>query len=262
MLAQVRALAASGIRTRRSLLFLATMGEEGHSDLHGARHFFRSALGRSARVFITIDHAEPGTIVHRGVGSRRYAVEFRGAGGHLWAHFSRYNPVFALSAASERPARLRPLSPPRTTYNLGVVAAEGSVNAIPAVSLQADLRSESEAALAQLDEAFQEAVRHGHEREVSHRPEGAQSLRCERIGERPTGASAADAPLVRSACVALSAEGLHPQRTGASTDANGRGGAGFRGELGRALRQPAQHTGVVCTAGSGAVAAAVDLRHC
>lgn len=175
LLALAGAIEAGEIRLRRPLVFLATVGEEGRGDLRGARHFFATEQGRAAAAFVTIDHAEPAMIVHRGVGSRRYAVEFRGAGGHSWAHMGRYNPAFALGAAAERLGGLRLPEEPRTTYNLGVVSAPGSVNAIPAsASLQADLRSESAEALAELDAAFLEAVRRGHEAEAARRPEGAR----------------------------------------------------------------------------------------
>ena len=221
LLALARALEAAAVRTRRPLLFLATVGEEGRGDLRGARHFFASEAGRRAAAFITIDHSEPAMVVHRGVGSLRYDVEFRGPGGHSWAHFGRYNPAFALGAAAAALAQLRPPANPRTTYSIGVLSAPGSVNAIPAAaSLQADLRSESAAELARLDAAFQQAIQHGHEQEAGRRPEGARAPRIERIGERPAGFTAADAPLVRGARAALKAEGFSPRLSGASTDAN------------------------------------------
>ena len=227
LLALARALAAAEIVLRRPLLFLATVGEEGRGDLRGARHFFGSERGRAAAAFITIDHAEPAMIVRRGVGSRRYAVEFRGAGGHSWAHAGRYNPVFALSAAVERLARLPMSAEPRATYNIGVVSAPGSVNAIPAsASLQADLRSESAEALEELDAAFQKAMRGGHEAEAARRPEGAQPPVVEQIGERPAGQIDDQSPLLLSAVAALEAEGLTPRLSGASTDANAAYAAG------------------------------------
>ena len=227
LLALAGAIEAGEIRLRRPLVFLATVGEEGRGDLRGARHFFATERGRSAAAFVTIDHAEPAMIVHRGVGSRRYAVEFRGAGGHSWAHMGRYNPVFALGAAAERLGGLRLPEEPRTTYNLGVVSAPGSVNAIPAsASLQADLRSESAKALAELDAAFLDAVRHGHEAEAARRPEGARPPVVEPIGERPAGRIEADAPLARSAIAALRAEDLTPCLSAASTDANAAYAAG------------------------------------
>ena len=160
-------------------------------------------------------------VVHRGVGSRRYGVEFRGPGGHSWAHFGRYNPVFALSAATDALAQRRLPSDPRTTYNIGVIRAGGSVNAIPAsATMQADLRSEASTELATLDAAFHQAIQRGHERELLRRPDGAQAPIIERIGDRPAGFIPADAPLVRSARAALEAEGFATHLTSASTDAN------------------------------------------
>ena len=203
------------------VLYLATVGEEGRGDLRGARHFFESELGRSARAFITIDHSDPAAIVNSGIGSRRYNVQYRSSGGHSWAHFGRYNPAFALAAAADRLADIRLPRSPRTTYNVGVVQGGETVNAIPEVAqMDIDLRSESPGQLDQLDRDLQEIIRYGHHREHQRRSKGAQQPLVTKIGDRPAGVTPVESELVQAAKRSLEAEELLPHLIAASTDAN------------------------------------------
>ncbi len=221
LLALARTLSAAGIETERELIFLTTVGEEGRGDLRGARAYFDTSEGRRAAAFITIDHSDASVIVHRGIGSRRYLVEWRGGGGHSWGHFGRYSPIFAMAAASERLAQLRTPNQPRTTYNIGVVRGGESVNAIPeSAAVEVDLRSEDPAQLERLEEHFRDAVAWGHQRELERRPTAALEPRLTKIGDRPAGTTPIDSTLVRSAQAALRTEDLTPRLIGSSTDAN------------------------------------------
>ena len=219
MLAIARLLA--GTPASRQVMYAATVGEEGRGDLRGARHFFESAVGSAARAFITIDHSDPAAVVNSGIGSRRYNVKYRSSGGHSWAHFGRYNPAFALSAAADRLADIRTPRSPRTTYNVGVVQGGETVNAIPELAqMDIDLRSASARQLDRLDADIQQIIRHGHQRERRRRSEGALEPLVTQIGDRPAGVTPADSPLVLAACRALEAEGWTPRLIAASTDAN------------------------------------------
>ncbi|MDE2893313.1 MAG: M20/M25/M40 family metallo-hydrolase [Chloroflexota bacterium] len=212
------------------LLFLATVGEEGRGDLRGARHFFDSDLGRTARAFVTIDHSDPAAIVHRGIGSRRYNVQYRSSGGHSWAHFGRYNPAFALAAAADRLGDIRTPRSPRTTYNVGVVQGGETVNAIPEFAqMDVDLRSESDAQLEQLDIELHEIIRFGHQKELRRRSNGAMEPLVTQIGDRPAGVTPIESDLVQAAIRALEAEMLEARLIAASTDANAAIAAGIPG---------------------------------
>ena len=203
------------------VIYVATVGEEGRGDLRGARHFFESDLGRSARAFITIDHSDPAAIVNSGIGSRRYNVQYRSGGGHSWAHFGRYNPAFALAAAADRLADIRVPRSPRTSYNVGVVQGGETVNAIPELAqMDIDLRSESPGQLDRLDEDVREIIERGHKRELGRRSGGALDPIVTRIGERPAGVTPADSALVLAGRRAQEAEELKPRLIAASTDAN------------------------------------------
>ena len=222
-LAAVLAIARTvqGTETARQLLILASVGEEGLGDLRGARHFFQSELGRSARGFITIDHSDSAVVINGGIGSRRLRVTYRGPGGHSWGHFGRYSPAFALAGAIERLAELRVPRDPRTTYNVGVVSGGETVNAIPeSAAMDIDLRSESPEQLGSLAEQTQEFVAAAHRREIQRRPHGALEPTIEQIGDRPAGLTPADSELVIAARAAIAEEGLSPRLRSASTDAN------------------------------------------
>ena len=219
MLAIARVLRASSAADQVS--YLATVGEEGRGDLRGARHFFESPQGRSARAFITIDHSDPAAIVNSGIGSRRYNVQYRSSGGHSWAHFGRYNPAFALAAAADRLADIRLPRNPRTTYNVGVVQGGETVNAIPEVAqMDIDLRSESPSQLDQLDQDAREIIRYGHQREQQRRSNGALDPSVTNIGDRPAGLTPVESELVQATQRSLEAEALQPRLIAASTDAN------------------------------------------
>ena len=219
MLVVARVLRASSASDQVS--YVATVGEEGRGDLRGARHFFESPQGRSARAFITIDHSDPAAIVNSGIGSRRYNVQYRSSGGHSWAHFGRYNPAFALAAAADRLADIRLPRNPRTTYNVGVVQGGETVNAIPEVAqMDIDLRSESPSQLDQLDQDVQEIIRYGHQREQQRRSNGALDPSVTNIGDRPAGLTPVESELVQATQRSLEAEALQPRLIAASTDAN------------------------------------------
>lgn len=207
-------------QTDRDVLFVATVGEEGRGDLRGARHLFAQPRGRELHAFITLDHPEPDAIVHRGVASRRYLVEFSGPGGHSWGHAERYNPALTLAAAAQRIGELPTTDRPRTTCNVGVLSAGESVNAIPErASMQIDLRSESMEALDSLDNAVREAIQLSDAKAVAAHGDVA-ACRVEKIGDRPGGETTVESEIVRAARRALAAEGFKPRLTASSTDAN------------------------------------------
>jgi acetylornithine deacetylase/succinyl-diaminopimelate desuccinylase-like protein len=159
MIGVSRAFAQADPITEHDVLFVATVGEEGRGDLKGARHFFRGREGRALRAFVTLDHPQPDVIVHRGIASRRYLIEFSGPGGHSWGHAGRYNPALTLADAAGRIGAIATPDRPRTVCNIGVMSAGESVNAIPErASMQVDLRSEDPGALDALDAAVQRAI--------------------------------------------------------------------------------------------------------
>jgi acetylornithine deacetylase/succinyl-diaminopimelate desuccinylase-like protein len=243
LLAYVRALDAAGIRTKRDILFVGDVGEEGPGDLRGVRALFAGRYKGRIAAFFAMDGLDPARIVNTAVGSRRYRVTFRGPGGHSYGAFGLVNPMAAMATTVVEMNRIATPPSPRTTYATSVVGGGTSVNAIPeAVWLEVDMRSESAAELARLHARFLEIVKAAVAAENAARSTREGEVRAEvrPIGDRPAGATAEDAVIVRVAQAAAAAAGYAPVLASGSTDANlpislgipavtiGAGGAGGR----------------------------------
>jgi len=224
LLAFIRALDAAGIRTRRDILFVGDVGEEGLGDLRGMRHLFTKGRYRDRiEAFITVDSTDMDKLMTIGVGSKRYRVAFRGPGGHSFQAFGLVNPAFAMSRAIVELGKIQVPQTPRTTFCASIVRGGTSINAIPAeVSVDIDLRSESAADLARLDETFRAIVAAAVEDENTTRStsEGRIAAEITTIGDRPAGATPSDADIVRYAAAAIAAQGIAVEEEVSSTDAN------------------------------------------
>ncbi|MCU0984506.1 MAG: M20/M25/M40 family metallo-hydrolase [Acetobacteraceae bacterium] len=223
-LALLRAMDEAGIRTRRDILFLGDVGEEGAGDLRGVRHFFAENRHRArVRAFLTVDDADVTRISNRGIGSRRWKATFRGPGGHSFSAFGLVNPVYAMAEAARAIGAL-PVPPgTHTTHCVSIVSAGTSINAIPdAATLQIDLRSGSAEALAALEAEVMAILARAAAAENAARAttSGAIVLETQRIGDRPAGLTAADDPVALAAAASVAAEGYAPRFEPASTDAN------------------------------------------
>jgi acetylornithine deacetylase/succinyl-diaminopimelate desuccinylase-like protein len=225
VLAVLRALNAAEIRTRGDLLLVGTVGEEGLGDLRGVKHLFRTD-GPRIDAFISVDGTSPDRITHQALGSYRYRITFQGPGGHSWGAFGLANPAHALGRAvrhfDERAAPYAATAAARTSYSVGRIGGGTSVNSIPFEAwMEVDMRSESPAALDEIDAILLGAVTDGLAEENAARLRG-DSLRVEveRIGTRPSGSIAEDSPLVQRAVAATRALGRLPSLGRSSTDSN------------------------------------------
>jgi acetylornithine deacetylase/succinyl-diaminopimelate desuccinylase-like protein len=207
-----------------SILFVGTVGEEGEGNLRGVRHLFTK--GRWAKhidSFLSFDGPGLDRITNRALGSRRYRVEVTGPGGHSWGDFGLPNPVHALGRAISRLAAYPAPKEPRTTFNVGRVEGGRSVNAIPSeASMEVDLRSAAEAELQRLDAFFRRAMKDAVDEESATRRAGDPllKLKLDLIGERPTGETPVESPLVEIAVEATKALGVEPRLDQSSTDSN------------------------------------------
>lgn len=222
MLAIARMIDGITLRTRRPIVFVASVGEEGGGDLRGTKHLFAN-FERTPACCIALDGAGDDRIVHRALGARRFRVTYRGAGGHSWAAFGVPNPVHAAGAAAARLAALPLPRRPRTTLSVCRIGGGISVNAIPEEAwLEVDLRSSAEDALAGCVADIRAAVHAAAREENVRRAPGTEPLTHEvaMIGDRPCGSTPEHHPLVRVACAITRAIGRTPELVTASTDAN------------------------------------------
>ena len=224
LFAIAQAVQAERIPIEGSILFVATVGEEGEGNLRGVRHLFTK--GRWARhidAFLSFDGPGLERITNRALGSRRYRVAVTGPGGHSWGDFGLPNPVHAIGRAISRLAGYPAPKDPRTTFNVGRVEGGESVNAIPShATMEVDLRSAAESELQRLDAFFRRAMRDAVDEESAKRRAGDPllKLKLDLIGERPTGETPADSPLVELAIEATKLLGVQPRLDQSSTDSN------------------------------------------
>jgi acetylornithine deacetylase/succinyl-diaminopimelate desuccinylase-like protein len=211
----------------RAIEFVATTGEEGAGDLRGAKFYFRN----SSRPFavIALDGAGDERIVNTALGSRRFRILYRGPGGHSWSAFGVPNPVHAAARAGTALASVRLRGAARSSLTVSRIGGGISINAIAEEAwLEVDARSTDDATLAQLEREIRAIAAASAVEENDRRAAGTPAMThtVERVGDRPCGRTAEDAPLVVAALEATRLVGRAPVLVTASTDANAAIGAG------------------------------------
>ena len=224
LVALARAFQTEKIRTEGSILFVGTVGEEGEGNLRGVRYLMtRGRWASKVDAFVSFDGPGVDRITNRALGSRRYRVEITGAGGHSWGDFGMPNPVHALGRAVAKLAGYPLPREPRTTFNVGRIEGGSTVNAIPEkATMDVDLRSGDDGELKRLDSFFRRAVKQAADEENASRRPGDPllDLKLDLIGERPSGETPPDSPLVELAIEATKVLGIEPRLDQSSTDSN------------------------------------------
>ena len=224
ILTVLKALQEAEVETDGTIIFMGTVGEEGKGDLRGVKHLFlESELRKRIDLFVAVDGTSK-NIINQGLGSRRYRITYRGPGGHSWSAFGTPNPGFAMGRTLAKLAELRLPQKPRQSYNVGVMGGGTSINSIPdEVWMEIDLRGESVVALRQMEQKFLDFVDQGVEEENGARTlTGPVQVEKELIGDRPSGETPSDSPIVEIA-VAVTRRILatrQVQLVRSSTDAN------------------------------------------
>ena len=224
MLAYVRALDAAKVKTKRDILFVANVGEEGPGDLRGTRYLFgKGKYKERIAGFFSMDGTAPERVTYGAVGSKRYRVTFHGPGGHSYGAFGLVNPMAAMGTTVVELNKVRTPAEPKTTYMTSVVGGGTSVNSIPdTIWLEVDMRSESAEELGKIDGQFLRIVKAAVEQENAARSTRAGKITADvkLIGERPTGATKQDAEIVQLTAAAVKAAGWAPVLGASSTDSN------------------------------------------
>ena len=224
LLAITEAMVRAQIKTYGSILFVGTVGEEGEGNLRGVRHLLtKGKWAGEIDSFLSFDGPGIDRITNQALGSRRYRVKLSGPGGHSWGDFGLPNPIHALGTAISRLASYPLPKAPRTTFNVGKIQGGTSVNAIPAeAAMDVDLRSADEVELQRIDAYFRRVVHEAVERENSLKRPGdaALILNLDLVGERPSGQTSPDSPLVELAREATRVFGVQAQLDQSSTDSN------------------------------------------
>ena len=213
-----------GIRTRDTIWFVGTVGEEGLGDLRGVKHLFRED-GPQIDAFISIDGSNDTRIVNQALGSHRYRVTFKGPGGHSWGAFGRANPAHAIGRMIyhfEEVATPFVADGPRTSFNVGRMGGGTSVNSIPFENwVEIDMRSVDQERLFQIDEILQDAIQKALSEANEIRTRGRElTVDADMIGDRPSGKIDPDNEFIQRAKAATKVFGNEYSLQRSSTDSN------------------------------------------
>lgn len=217
-----RALAESGLRTRKTIVLVGDLGEEGEGNLRGMRALVKE-FGSRLEAVIAVDGPATDFITTQGVASRRIEAVVTGPGGHSWSDFGMPNPISAIARGIVRFTSVRLPSSARSTYNFGVIEGGTSVNSIPArAGVKVDLRSESEAEAGKLETELRQAMQEGvrDEEAAFDAPDDALDLSFRSLGVRPAGKLPADSPLLAAVREVDRFLGNRSRLERSSTDAN------------------------------------------
>lgn len=224
LLAVLKAMNHSNIITEHDILFIGDVGEEGLGDLRGMKHLFREG-GPKIDYFISVDGTGSESVTNGGLGSHRYRITFKGPGGHSWGAFGLGNPHHALGAAIKYfvdEADTYTGTGAKTSYNIGRIGGGTSVNSIPFESwMEVDMRSESPKRLTEIDTILQRAIRKGLAEQNSILRNGREiTVKIDMIGNRPSGETDIEDPLVQRAWASTAALDKKPSLRVSSTDSN------------------------------------------
>jgi len=227
LVALAKAFREAKIKTNRTILFVADVGEEGEGNLRGIRALV-DAYKKNLKYVIALDGSATEYVTNAALASRRVEVLINGPGGHSWSDFGVPNPIHALGRGIARFVVARVPEFPRTSFNIGEIEGGTSVNSIPMNALmKVDLRSESETELAKLEGLLRDAMRAGIDEEMSAARERGMAggttlldLKINVLGVRPAGELPESSPLLAALLAADVRLGNRSRRERSSTDAN------------------------------------------
>jgi acetylornithine deacetylase/succinyl-diaminopimelate desuccinylase-like protein len=215
------------IKTTKTILFVADVGEEGEGNLRGMRALAETYKKRLKYV-LALDGSATEYVTTAALASRRVEITITGPGGHSWSDFGAPNPIHAMGRGIARFVSARVPEAPRTSFNVGEIEGGTSVNSIPASAhMKVDLRSESETELAALEGLLRDAVKAGVDEEMSAARERGMAgsanllnLKINVLGVRPAGELADNSPLLAALLAADNQLWNRSRKERSSTDAN------------------------------------------
>ncbi len=224
LLALIRAMRAAGVETPGDILFIGNVGEEGPGDLRGVRYLFtKGKYKERIAKFITVDGRSNDSITNGALGSIRYRITFKGPGGHSWGAFGQVSPAFAMGNAIAKLGKLVVPKQPKVSYNVGVISGGTSVNSIPfETAMEIDMRSTSPEELRKIDAQLKQLVEEAVEEEntTRHTTFGKITVEMKLMGERPSGTTAPETPLLKQVVAVMKTFDKVPIFETSSTDAN------------------------------------------
>lgn len=206
-----------GIKPPKGVMFVCNSCEEGLGNLRGTRQIFKKYADKIGQ-FVSFDSTF-NRIADRCVGSHRYEVSVRTAGGHSYLAFGESNAIAELSKiiCDIYGIEIPGCGNSRTSYNVGVIHGGTSVNTIAQdAKMLCEYRSDSIECLEMMERAFEKIFTQAKERGVN--------IQATRIGERPCMGKVdlGKVEKMAKACEGIIREvtGLEILRESSSTDCN------------------------------------------
>ena len=194
------------------LWLVANTGEEGLGDLRGMKAV-TERFRTDPRMYLILEGMAVGQIYYKAIGVRRYKVTAHVAGGHSWTDYGKPSAIHELAQLITKITALRLPANPRTTLNVGRIGGGTSINTLaPEAWMELDLRSSAADVLTDLSHQIEKLI------QTETRPD--VRFDAQLVGQRPAGEMSVRHPFVRLAESCLREEGIQPNLTSGSTDAN------------------------------------------
>jgi di/tripeptidase len=134
-------------------------------------------FGDRVTEFVTFD-SHPKFVANGAVGSHRYSIEVKTAGGHSFGNFGRTNSIAVMAQLINKLYSVSLPETGRTTYNVGTISGGTSVNTIAqSAKMLCEYRSDNEECL---------AIMKGHfERIFEKAADGNVKISITQVGDRP-----------------------------------------------------------------------------
>lgn len=213
LLLAARYLIARQVPLRCGVLIVANACEEGLGNLDGTKALF-AACGTRVRGYYSFDMYMPSCCT-RAVGSWRYRITCRTAGGHSYQDFGKPSAIRLLCGLADELYRIVP--PAGVTYNIGRIEGGTTVNSIAQeASMLYEFRSDAQENLAGMEAKFRTALTHWEGQGGRFEVE----LLGVRPGNGPLDKGAMDRFTAHTVDVIRAVTGQEPRMEAGSTDSN------------------------------------------
>ncbi len=158
MLMAAKYLLQNGLQPRCGMLLVANSCEEGLGNLDGTKEIF-STYAAQIKAFYSFD-GYTSQCTTSAVGSYRYKITCKTAGGHSFLHFGAANAIEILCRMVQQLYAIVPPTQAKTTYNVGRIEGGTTVNSIAQeASMLYEFRSTSQMCLEEMERNLNEVVR-------------------------------------------------------------------------------------------------------
>lgn len=157
LLMAAKYLLTAGPKLNMGFLIVANACEEGLGNLDGCKEIIKT-YGDKIKVFYSFDgYMSQCTSI--AVGSYRYKITVKTAGGHSWLNFGDPNAIQILSSLIEKLYQIQVPTEAQTTYNVGYIEGGTTVNTVAQEAhMLFEFRSISQKCLEEMDAKLKEIL--------------------------------------------------------------------------------------------------------